>query len=123
MAMGLCGSAAAKKTGIPFSFTAHSLGAQKLDKLFREHHDFEELDAWYQFSKRIQAERLSVLHASLIITSTAMEHTDQYTHPLYREFIQSTKTEKFAVIPPGVNTSIFNTHIDEQDRQIFDKIE
>jgi sucrose-phosphate synthase len=112
-----------KKTGIPFSFTAHSLGAQKLDKLFREHHDFEELDAWYQFSKRIQAERLSVLHASLIITSTAMEHTDQYTHPLYREFIQSTKTEKFAVIPPGVNTSIFNTHIDEQDRQIFDKID
>lgn len=112
-----------KKTGIPFSFTAHSLGAQKLDKLFQGHPDFEELDFWYKFSKRIQAERLSVQYASLIITSTDMERTGQYTHSLYKEFAQITKPGKFAVIPPGVNTSIFNTQIDEQDRKIFDQID
>ena len=112
-----------KKTGISFTFTGHSLGAQKLDKLYKKEPDFNKLDNWYNFSKRIQAERLSMQHADTIITSTGMERYKQYSHPLYHNAIDVTEAGKFAVIPPGVNTNLFNQKVDEKDRALFRRIE
>jgi len=112
-----------KKTGIPFTFTGHSLGAQKLDKLYKKEPDFNKLDKWYLFSRRIQAERLSMQYADTIITSTAMERYKQYSHPLYRGAVNVEETGKFAVIPPGVNTSLFNQKVDEKDSALFSRIE
>ncbi len=112
-----------KKTGIPFTFTGHSLGAQKLDKLYRKEPDFNKLDKWYHFSKRIQAERLSLQYADTIITSTDMERYKQYSHPLYRNAVDVAEAGKFAVIPPGVNTNLFNQIADEEDRALFRRIE
>ena len=112
-----------KKTGIPFTFTGHSLGAQKLDKLYKKEPDFDKLDEWYHFSKRIQAERLSLQHADTIITSTDMERFKQYSHPLYRGAVDVEENGKFAVIPPGVNTHLFNQIVDEEDKALFRRIE
>ena len=112
-----------KKTGIPFTFTGHSLGAQKLDKLYKKEPDFDKLDEWYHFSKRIQAERLSLQHADTIITSTDMERYKQYSHPLYRGAVDVEENGKFAVIPPGVNIHLFNQIVDEEDKALFRRIE
>ncbi len=112
-----------KKTGIPFTFTGHSLGAQKLDKLYKKEPDFNKLDKWYHFSRRIQAERLSLQYADTIITSTNMERYKQYSHPLYRDVVNVDENGKFAVIPPGVNTHLCNQIVDEEDRALFRRIE
>ncbi len=112
-----------KKTGIPFTFTGHSLGAQKLDKLYKKEPDFDKLDSWYHFSKRIQAERLGLQYADTVITSTDMERYQQYSHPLYHGAVDVKDTGKFSVIPPGVNTSLFNQKVDEKDRALFRRIE
>lgn len=112
-----------KKTGIPFTFTGHSLGAQKLDKLYKKEPDFHKLDEWYHFSQRIQAERLSLQYADTIITSTGMERYKQYSHLLYRGAVNVNEPGKFAVIPPGVNTDLFNRKVDEKDRVLFRRIE
>ncbi len=112
-----------KITGIPFTFTGHSLGAQKLDKLYGKESDFKKLDNLYHFSERIQAERLSMQYADTIITSTDMERAEQYSHPLYRDVVDVNEPGKFAVIPPGVNTKLFNQEVDAKDREVFDRIE
>ncbi len=112
-----------KKTGIPFTFTGHSLGAQKLDKLYKKEPDFNKIDKWYHFSRRIQAERLSLQYADTIVTSTDMERYKQYSHPLYHDAVNVKDNGKFAVIPPGVNTNLFNRKVDGKDRALFRRIE
>ncbi|MGM0641748.1 MAG: glycosyltransferase, partial [Thermotogota bacterium] len=97
-----------KKTGIPFTFTGHSLGAQKMDKMKINLENFLEYDKTYHFSKRIQAERISMKYSTKIITSTDQERKEQYSHPLYGGAIDINNLDKFEIIPPGVNIEIFN---------------
>ena len=96
-----------QRTGIGFSFTGHSLGAQKLDKLGMDQSNADKLDNRYHFSQRIAAERLSMQNAFRVITSTTQERMDQYGHPLYESAVDPQDDDRFAVIPPGVNTQIF----------------
>ena len=42
-----------KKTGIPFSFTGHSLGAQKLDKMVPTAANWLSMEKRFEFSKRL----------------------------------------------------------------------
>ncbi len=105
-----------KKTGLGFTFTGHSLGAQKLDKLGMNLENFYKMDRQYHFTKRIVAERLSMTYASRIITSTSQERCEQYSHPLYRKAVDVNDDSKFSVIPPGVNTRIFNAENDKEDK-------
>jgi len=109
-----------KKTGINFSFTGHSLGAQKLEKLGMNLKNFEVMDKKYNFSKRISAERYSMKYASKIITSTNQERVEQYSHYLYRDVIDI-ENKKFKIIPPGVNLKIFNTELEVLDLKLKDK--
>ncbi len=106
---GYCCVLLKKKTGIGFSFTGHSLGAQKIDKLGVCTDNFADMDVHYHFSRRITAEQLSMRHARSIITSTAQERFEQYSHPLYAGAVDVDDEKKFSVIPPGVNTQIFST--------------
>jgi len=112
-----------KKAGIGFTFTGHSLGAQKLDKLGATHGNFDHMEQQYHFSKRIAAERFSMTHAFQIITSTLQERMEQYTHPLYQGAVDVNAGPKFSVIPPGVNTRIFTTQASEGDEVIHHWIE
>jgi len=119
---GLAGVYIKKKWGIPFSFTAHSLGAQKLLAMGTTLENFEQMDKKYKFSVRIAAERLSIKYADKIIVSTELEKNKQYFHKLYEDVVDETK---FEVIPPGINTQIFGEHSEYEEnkiRQIIFKI-
>ena len=108
---GLCGVMIEEKTGIPFSFTGHSLGAQKMDKLGATPENLSELEAQYHFSRRIMAERLSMNRSALNITSTNQERYEQYGHVAYKMAVDIKDDRRFEVIPPGVNLAIFDRDV------------
>ncbi len=95
-------------TGVSFSFTAHSLGAQKMDKLKVTKNNEEEMNRIYNFNQRIAAERRTMKEASVVFVSTDQERIHQYSHERYNGAV-SIEDEKFKVVPPGVNVKIFNT--------------
>jgi sucrose-phosphate synthase len=112
---GYCGVLVQHLAGIGFTFTGHSLGAQKLDKLGTSRDNFAEMDARFLFSRRIAAERLSMARAACIVTSTGQERHEQYAHPLYAGAVDPDETARFAVIPPGVNSRVFTTRAGADD--------
>ena len=97
-----------KKTGIPFSFTGHSLGAQKLDKLGTATDNWLSMESRFKFSKRIAAERISIKYSAKIMVSTKQEMDEQYAHPLYISKLDKFDKTKFEIISPGVNENIFS---------------
>mgnify|MGYP006286531265 CR=1 FL=1 len=105
---GLVGALLEKEVGIPYSFTAHSLGAQKMDKMGINEENIAELDQHYFFRRRILAERLSMNRSAVNITSTLQERYVQYSHNAYRGSVDWTNDDRFAIIPPGVNLEIFD---------------
>ena len=109
--------------GIPFSFTGHSLGAQKLDKLATINKNWSSLNEKFKFSKRIAAERMSMKYAAKIFVSTEQERDDQYGHSLYQGAFDMAHDQKFEVIPPGVNETIFNQKRSVIDNQQISKLD
>ncbi len=105
---GLAGVILKAKTSVPFSFTGHSLGAQKMDKLNITKDNFESLIKRYQFDKRIIAERLAMKEASIVFTSTAQERDEQYKHQAYLGAGDLHNPEKFIIAPPGANETLFD---------------
>lgn len=105
---GLCGALIEECAGVPFSFTAHSLGAQKLDKLNASRRNLAVLDEEYHFTQRILAERLAMNRSTVNITSTSQERFSQYTHNAYRGAVDATDDARFAVVPPGVAMDVFD---------------
>jgi len=95
------------KMQIPYSFTGHSLGAQKFDKLYQSDHSLEDLETTYHFSKRLIAENTAIKYADIIFVSTSQEKEEQYTHPLYQK---SSDGKNFVVAAPGVNTITFEEY-------------
>jgi sucrose-phosphate synthase len=120
---GLCGALLQKELGIPFTFTGHSLGAQKMDKLEISEENIGEIDAHFHFTQRIHAERLSMDRANRIITSTNQERLEQYGHKAYKGAIDPSDDSRFSVVPPGVNLRIFSTEKAELDSEIATRIE
>lgn len=105
----------AEQAGLGFTFTGHSLGAQKLDKLGTTSQNWPEMEERFRFSRRIDAERLAMARAARIITSTHQERAEQYAHSLYHGAVDPEDQSRFAVIPPGVNTRIFTTDDGPED--------
>ncbi|MEA3336884.1 MAG: glycosyltransferase [Chloroflexota bacterium] len=124
---GLAGALLQTQTGVPFTVTGHSLGAQKLDKLLANgatragltDEILRPLDSRFHFGRRLAAERLAMDRASKIITSTRQERFEQYGHPAYRDAIDPLDDARFAVIPPGVNLKLFDASVrNEQEEQV-----
>lgn len=106
---GLAGALWQANGGPPFTFTGHSLGAQKLDRLLQVGgSSLSKLDDRYLFRRRLAAERVAMNHAARVITSTEQELREQYAHPAYEGAIEPTDAARFSVIPPGVNLEIFD---------------
>ena len=105
---GLCGALIEARTSVPFTFTAHSLGAQKMDKLRVTRANVADMDGRYHFARRILAERLSMNRSAVNITSTLQERFSQYSHNAYRGAVDWTDDARFSVVPPGVNMEIFD---------------
>jgi sucrose-phosphate synthase len=120
---GYCAALLQKATGLQFTFTGHSLGAQKLDKLGTNRSNADEMEDRFRFSRRIDAERLAMERAYRIITSTHQERMEQYAHPLYRGAVDVNDDHKFAVIPPGVNTRVFSTRESALDPRVKPKLQ
>jgi sucrose-phosphate synthase len=120
---GYCGVLLKSKAGLGFTFTGHSLGAQKLDKLGMDSANFEQMERQFHFSQRIAAERLSMSRAHRVITSTSQERFEQYAHPLYQNAIDVDDDARFSIIPPGVNTSVFSSMSPADDDEVHHRIE
>ena len=119
---GYCGLLLQRKAGLGFTFTAHSLGAQKIDKIGTSLSNIKAMESRFKFSRRITAERLSMTHAFKIITSTEQERFDQYSHKLYRGAVDVMDDDKFTAIPPGVNARIFNPEGSSRDMPVHELI-
>ena len=118
---GLCGVFLNQQIGVPFTFTGHSLGAQKMDKLGITPASLADFDQQYKFSRRIAAERVSMNRCSCIFTSTKQERNVQYGHHAYREAVNPNDDSHFSVTPPGVNRQIFSTDMSELDQSIEER--
>lgn len=119
---GLAAALLKHKLQIPYSFTGHSLGAQKLEKLGVSEANIQALETKYQFSKRIEAERISMKYANLIFVSTKQERDEQYRHILYRD-ITTNIPDRFRVAPPGANTEVFHDSPSKEDEQFTKKFD
>ena len=115
---GYCAVLTQARTGMPFTFTGHSLGAQKLEKLGTTIANWSDMEARYLFSRRIAAERMSMAHAARIIVSTGQEQKEQYAHALYAGAVDPADDRHFAVTPPGVNERVFSFESTDLDAEI-----
>ncbi len=105
---GLCAALLEERSGVPFTFTGHSLGAWKLDLLLEDSEDLQAVDARYNFGARIPAERAALARSAAVVTNSVAECREQYDHPAYRDVVDRDRGGRFAVIPPGVNLDIFD---------------
>ena len=96
-------------TGVPFTFTAHSLGAQKMDKMGAGKTNLAALEDHYRFATRLVGERLAMNHSGVNITSTRQERVEQYGHRAYRGAAEVDVDPRFMVVSPGVNLEIFGS--------------
>lgn len=119
---GYCAVLMQSRTGLRFTLTGHSLGAQKMDKLGMNSVNAAEMEQRFRFSKRIAAERSAMQQAFQIITSTGQERMKQYAHPLYAGAVDVHDDAKFSVIPPGVNSKVFSTEAGECDQPVIQKL-
>ena len=119
---GLVGALLEERTGTPFTFTGHSLGAQKMDRLGVTRTNLDEMDGRFHFARRLIAERVAMNRAARVVTSTRQERFEQYSHAAYRDAIDVSADEKFAVIPPGVNRRLFHEEPTDLDPEIRARI-
>lgn len=127
---GLCAALLEEKSGVPFTFTGHSLGAQKLDQLLRNTDEetsesaLATADDRYKFGARISAERDAMARAAAIITNSSIERYEQYGHPAYKDVANPEGDERFTVIPPGVNLEIFSAESQSGwEEEVLDRIQ
>ena len=119
---GLVGALLEERTGAPFTFTGHSLGAQKMDRFGVDRDNLAQMDERFNFARRLIAERVAMNRAARVVTSTRQERFEQYSHVAYRDAIDVSADEKFAVIPPGVNRRLFHDEPTELDPEIRARI-
>ena len=87
--------------GIPQIHTGHSLGRPKKERLLESGRKESTIEKQLNLGRRITAEEQVLEHASLVITSTRQEISDQYGMYNARDKCQ------FSVIPPGTDTARF----------------
>ena len=104
---GLAAALLAEASGVPFTFTGHSLGAWKLDGLLQGSEDLAAADARYNFGARLGAERTAMARSVANVANSEAERREQYDHAAYRGAVDVRDDGRFAVIPPGIDFEIF----------------
>ncbi len=114
---GLAGAQLARLLHIPYIFTGHSLGRVKKQRLSLGKASPETLEKRYRFTLRTEAEEIALETASMVVTSTSQEVSDQYE--LYDHYEPS----RMEVIPPGVDLDNFSPPTDDwPDPPIADEL-
>ncbi|MEO6824335.1 MAG: HAD-IIB family hydrolase [Nitrosospira sp.] len=98
---GYVGMQLSQLLGIPQIHTGHSLGRSKQQRLLAQGRKPQALERQFSFQRRIAAEESILQHASLVITSTPQESTEQYGS--YTNY----QPERAVVISPGTDISRF----------------
>jgi glycosyltransferase involved in cell wall biosynthesis len=106
------GSLIAGLLDIPFVFTGHSLGRERLRRLRDGGMDSETIEKRYQISRRIEAEETALDTAVFVVASTNQEIDEQYS--LYDDF----ESKRMLVIPPGIDTDRFLAGPADDDSRI-----
>jgi len=107
---GLVGSHLANLHGIPLVHTGHSLGRVKRSRLLASGLSAEKIEAYYNISRRIEAEELTLATAERVITSTHQEIEEQYE--LYDHY----QPDQMRVIPPGTNLNYFTPPVGNESQ-------
>ena len=108
---GLAAALLEEASGVPFTFTGHSLGAWKLDGLMQGSEDLAAADARYNFGARLEAERTAMARSVANVANSEAERREQYDHPAYRGAVDVEDDGRFAVIPPGIDFEIFGPDV------------
>ena len=87
--------------GVPFVYTGHSLGRDKLKQLLNRGITKEKIQNQYHIEQRIEAEEIALGTADLVIAST-----DQEVHEQYASY-DNYHPRRMTVIPPGVDLARF----------------
>jgi len=96
------GSTVAAVLGVPFVFTGHSLGREKLRRLRDRGLAEQTIEEKYRISLRIEAEETALDYASFVVASTNQEIEKQYA--LYDDY----DPERMKVMPPGIDEQRFH---------------
>ncbi len=91
---------------VPFVFTGHSMGRNKLAKLLADGMTEEEINSHYHMDTRIQVEEEIIKRSGQIVTSTQQEIDKQYG--LYN----NVDLGNYMVIPPGIDMETFYPYYD-----------
>jgi sucrose-phosphate synthase len=103
--------------GIPLVHTGHSLGRTKLSRLLATGRSEANLERQFRFTYRIAAEEDVLENARLVLASTRQEVDEQWGE--YENF----RPARFAVVPPGVDTSRFSPPAPLRARAAFPAID
>ncbi len=91
----------AEAFGVPFVFTGHSLGRDKLAYLLEEGWSNEKANHEFNMDKRITAEENSLSNADLVVVSTNHERDHQYAR------YENWQNVNFQIVPPGIELERF----------------
>lgn len=92
--------------GVPFYFTGHSLGRDKLAYLEGQGQSIEQIDREFNMKRRIEAEERCLATADRVVTSTRHERDTQYGR------YDAGQTPQFEIIPPGTELDRFFPYYD-----------
>lgn len=92
--------------GVPFVFTGHSLGRDKLNYLLSTGYTHAQAATEFALDHRISVEEGCLAAADLIVTSTRHERDEQYAR------YHNAKGARFQIIPPGIDLSRFFPYYD-----------
>lgn len=99
---GYVGARLSQLLGIPLVHTGHSLGRTKRSRLLASGRSEASLERTFRFSQRIPAEEEVLENARLVLASTRQEVDEQWGE------YENARPGRFAVVPPGVDTSRFS---------------
>jgi len=103
--------------GIPLVHTGHSLGRTKRSRYLAAGRAEASLERPFRFSQRIPAEEEVLENARLVLASTRQEVDEQWG--AYENF----RPGRFAVVPPGVDTSRFSPPSPFRARTSFPEVD
>lgn len=98
---GYVGKEAAAAFGVPFVYTGHSLGRDKLAYLMEQGWSEESANREYRINHRIEMEEECLAAADLVVASTNHERDVQYGR------YYGGKETRFEIIPPGIDLERF----------------
>ena len=99
----------AERYGVPFLFTGHSLGRNKVKALSKAGLSDEEMNRQYSIQTRIDIEERALREADVVVASTEYEIETGY------ELYEAHRQANYRVVPPGIDVENFYPYYHNDD--------